>query len=120
MGLIESFPGTAPAPAVMHILGRLDRPTLEAFLSAAIDLLDTMDGDPDTEDDDPSGQCDEDGVNTDQGSVRRAYGAGCKISDPGGDWANEDQPEGYQTQSTSGAGPGCPLSDPGGTAGLDC
>ena len=70
MGRIARFPGITPAPAVMRILGRFDRPTLEAFLAVAIDLLDTLDGDPDTEDDDPAGQCDEDGVNTrDNGSV---------------------------------------------------
>lgn len=34
-------------PAVAQILGRYDRPQLEAFVSVAIDLLDAMDGDLD-------------------------------------------------------------------------
>lgn len=41
--------GIAPAPALMAILSRFDRPTLEAFLSVAVDLLDTLDPDPDAE-----------------------------------------------------------------------
>lgn len=48
---------TPPMPAVARILSRYDRPKLEAFLSIAIDLLDTLDGEPDVEEDDPSGQC---------------------------------------------------------------
>ena len=41
--------GTAPMPAVARILARFDRPTLEAFLTVAVDLLDTLDSDPDAE-----------------------------------------------------------------------
>lgn len=44
---------TPPMPAVARILARYDRASLESFLSVAIDLLDTMDGDPDFEEDDP-------------------------------------------------------------------
>lgn len=93
MGRIERFPSIAPAPVVMRILGRFDRPTLEAFLSVAIDLLDTMDGDPDAEDADPAGQCDEDGVNTDFAVLRYTNGAGCEIGDPGGDEHDGREPD---------------------------
>lgn len=39
----------APMPAVMRILAHFDRETLEAFISAAIGLLDVVDGDPEAE-----------------------------------------------------------------------
>ncbi|MGD9664943.1 MAG: hypothetical protein AB7U34_07035 [Novosphingobium sp.] len=57
MGIV-TFPPVPTMPAVVRILARYDRPKLEAFLAIAIDLLDTMDGDPDIEqeedeDDDP-------------------------------------------------------------------
>jgi hypothetical protein len=79
MGLHQQI-GPAPMPAVARILARYDRPKIEAFLAIAIDLLDTMDPDPELEDDDPAGQCDEDGVNTE---VWKACGGGpgCVISD---------------------------------------
>jgi hypothetical protein len=41
--------GIAPSPAVMAILSRFDRPTLEAFLTVAVDLLDTLDPDSEAE-----------------------------------------------------------------------
>lgn len=100
MGLHQHI-GPAPMPAVARILSRFDRPTLEAFLSVAIDLIDTFDGDPDLEDDDPaedadanedddpreeddpSGQCDEDGINTGGGWQSNPSGPGCSISDGG-------------------------------------
>lgn len=46
------FPSVPPMPAVARILSRYDRPTVEAFLAVAIDLLDTLDGpaDPDQPD----------------------------------------------------------------------
>ena len=53
MGRIETFPSITPMPAVARILARYDRAKLEAFLSVAIDLLDTLDGEPDIECDDP-------------------------------------------------------------------
>lgn len=39
--------GVVPMPAVARILSGFDRPTLEAFLSVAVELLDVADGDPD-------------------------------------------------------------------------
>ncbi len=38
-----------PMPAVSSILSRFHRPQLAAFIEVAIDLLDTLDGDPDAE-----------------------------------------------------------------------
>lgn len=71
MGAMHKHPASQPnMPAVERILARYDRESIEAFLEVALELLDTLDGDPDLEDDDagedddPGGQCDEDGVNT--------------------------------------------------------
>jgi hypothetical protein len=53
MGALEQFPGTLPPmTAVARILARYDRDKLEAFISVAIDLMDTLDGphDPDAPD----------------------------------------------------------------------
>lgn len=48
MGSISTFPALpAPPAAVTRILARYNRPKLEAFIAIAIDLLDTLDGDPD-------------------------------------------------------------------------
>ncbi|PSO12624.1 MULTISPECIES: hypothetical protein [unclassified Sphingobium] len=78
-----------------RFLARLNRPALEAVAQAAIDQLDTLDGDADLEDDDPAGQSDEDGVNT---GDRVFYlhgvphdGPGCPIADTGvGDHDDND------------------------------
>lgn len=103
MGTLEQFPGVVPAPAVMHILGRFDRITLEAFLSVAIDLLDVMDGDTDAEADDRGGE------------------TVAIVSDPDlPPEEDEGDPDLEQTRDEDdwfdhgGNGPGCPVSDPGG------
>ena len=45
-----TLPGTMPPiPAVARILARYDRAKLEAFITIAIDLADTLDGDPEGE-----------------------------------------------------------------------
>jgi len=84
---IDAHPHPAaipPMPAVARILARYDRRSLEAFLSVAIDLLDTMDGDPDIE---------RNGDENDGSFAEDEYcasffgsfdGPGCPISDPGG------------------------------------
>ena len=104
-----------PMPAVARILSRFDRQQLEGF-----DLADAMDGDPeaegsnwpedtraeaglhlpddceadvDNEVDDPPGQCDEDGINTAYGDLKYRAGAGCAISDPGGDTFDDREPD---------------------------
>ncbi len=46
-----TLPGTfPPMPAVARVLSRFDRAQLESFIAVAIDLADTLDGDPDQED----------------------------------------------------------------------
>lgn len=49
-GSVAALPAVPPMPAVARILGRFERSQLEAFLSVAIDLLDTLDPNPDDED----------------------------------------------------------------------
>lgn len=109
-----------PMPAVARILSRFDRQQLEGFIAVAIDIADALDGDPeaegaswpedlraeaglqlpddfeaddDDEDDDPQGQCDEDGINTTYGNLKYGAGAGCAISDPGGDTFDDREPD---------------------------
>lgn len=67
------------------VQGQVDREEIAKAAQSLIELLDTIDGDPDTEDDDPSGQYDEDDWTT----ARKAsdmwdYGPGCPLADPGG------------------------------------
>lgn len=118
--LIQHPRAMLPMPAVARILSRFDRQQLEGFIAVAIDLADAMDGDPeaegsswaedirartnshlpddceadsDDEDDDPQGQCDEDGINTAYGDLKYRAGAGCQISDPGGDPFDDREPD---------------------------
>jgi hypothetical protein len=50
MGKVTAHPSAVPpAPAVMAILSRYDRKQLQAFVEIAIDLADSMDGDPEAE-----------------------------------------------------------------------
>jgi hypothetical protein len=96
----------APPAAAMRVLERFERRELEGFIAVAIDLLDTMAGDPEAEEDDDPGQCDEDELNTD---LSRAFSGepGCPISDP--DMGAEDyacDPEEDQcTAGDDGCGP---------------
>lgn len=82
---VTRFPSQAQMPAVVKILARFDRPTVEAFLSVAIDLLDAMDPDPDVE---------LNGDEFDHDNGEDEGHGGC---------ANRPLPWG---------GPGCPISDP--------
>ncbi|MEO6151667.1 MAG: hypothetical protein ABIT09_07785 [Croceibacterium sp.] len=92
------FPAPDPMPAVARILARYQRPQLEAFLSIAIDLLDTMDPDPEAE---PSGdEMDGNPAEDDFWPHRETGSPGCVISDPdaavddkGCDDINDDREE---------------------------
>lgn len=53
-----AFPSVPPMPAIARILACHSRESLSAFITVAIDLLDTLDGDPDLEDDDPAEEAD--------------------------------------------------------------
>lgn len=140
-GAVIALPNTMPPmPAVARILARFDRPQIEAFLAVAIDLLDTIDGDPDAEEPDLE----------DSFVLHPADGPGCPVADshsdqawiewhtmrgsmkrgpspnPGhedaeeDDEAEEDDPSGQNDEDgiNTGdhglyySGPGCPLSDP--------
>ncbi len=80
--------GLAPSPAVMAILSRFDRPTLEAFLTVAVDLLDTLDPDPDAEQ-----------STWPEASESREHDAGLpEDSEAGGDEADAAWPE-WQTRA---------------------
>ena len=46
---ISAFPATPPMPAVARILARFEREQLAGFIAVALDLIDTLDGDPDLE-----------------------------------------------------------------------
>ena len=86
--------GLAPAPAVMAILARFDRQTLEAFLTVAVDLLDLADGDPDMEE---TGDEQDGSLAEDEPAARFAEmgnGPGCDVSDPGGCEHDGREPEG--------------------------
>ena len=48
-GSVSAFPATPPMPAVARILARIERDQLAGFIAVALDLLDTLDGDPDFE-----------------------------------------------------------------------
>ncbi len=73
-----TFPHIIPTmPAVARILARYDRPALEAFIAIAIDLADTLDGDPEAE---------EPGLE-DSSVTHDTDGPGCPIADARGDVA---------------------------------
>ena len=82
---VAFFPEPATAQSRFLIQGYVDREEIAAAVEALVDLLDTIDGDPDLEDDDPAGQCTEDEISC--GRLTYAWhpsGPGCEISDPGG------------------------------------
>lgn len=84
MGVQQQI-GTPPMPAVARILARYERPQLEAFLAIAIDLLDTMDPDPDME----AGGDEMDHSSAEDDFVdHNAGGPGCPLADP--DMAADD------------------------------
>ena len=47
---VAAFSTMPPMPAVARILARFERVQLAGFVAVALDLIDTMDGDPDDED----------------------------------------------------------------------
>lgn len=63
------------------VQGEVDREEIAKAAQSLIELLDTIDGDPDLEDDDPGG----DASNEDEPHQHFTdYGPGCPIADPGG------------------------------------
>ena len=49
-GSVSALPQIPPMPAVARILARFERDQLAGFIAVALDLLDTIDGDPEAED----------------------------------------------------------------------
>lgn len=96
MNALTNFPASAPMPAVARIMARFERDQLAGFIAVALDLLDTLDGDPDVElnGDEADGSLGEDDFSP-QGAPGEP-GPGCPLSDP--DYAVDDKPcdEPYQ------------------------
>ncbi|WP_299309849.1 hypothetical protein [uncultured Croceicoccus sp.] len=86
---VAFFPEPATAQSRFLIQGYVDREEIAAAVEALVEMLDTIDGDPDLEDDDPAGQYDEDYYT---GPTKRGYGPGCPISEP--DHGIDDLPQG--------------------------
>lgn len=119
-----TLPGTIPPmPAVARILSRFDRGKLAAFVTVAIDLLDTLDGDAD---DEPGGDEEDGDFAEDEPAARFAQmrtGPGClysdddsAIDDAGCDEdsdAEEEEPvmPSYGLDQTAGAEPWDPTLD---------
>ena len=127
---IAAFPTTPPMPAVARILARFERDQLAGFIAVALDLLDTIDGDPEAEDNADREATDGDG--NDQAwvewtSMRAAQKRGHNLlageeddedDDPNGGEIDEDVP-GFTKRDLAlakalGSGAGCSISDPGG------
>lgn len=79
MANMHKHPAAQPnMPAVARILAHYDRESLEAFLSVALDLLDTMDGDPEAEN---GNDLEDDFALSENAIAYGSGGAGCAISD---------------------------------------
>ena len=129
-GSVSALPQIPPMPAVARILARFERNQLAGFIAVALDLLDTIDGDPEAEDNADQEATDGDG--SDQAwvewtSMRAAQKRGHNLlageeddeeDDPHGGEIDEDAP-GFTKRDLAlanalGSGAGCAISDPGG------
>ena len=134
-GSVSAFPAVPPMPAVARILARFEREQLAGFIAVALDLLDTIDGDPDVEfnGDEQDSDGDEKG---DQAWVEWTTLHGAQKRGPNrlfgeeddeeDDPAEEDDPSGVNDEDgfniptersylglPNGDGPGCVLADSG-------
>lgn len=122
--LPNQFP---PMPTVARILSRFDRDQLTSFIAVAIDLADSMDGDPDIEDDDPAEAIgdEKDAAWVEWRQMRGSQKRGPNIvsgneDDEEDDPAEEDDPSGQcdedeintNLQARWASRPGCSISDP--------
>ncbi len=103
---VAFFPEPATAQSRFLIQGYVDRSEIAAAVEALVDLLDTIDGDPDLE-----GECSEDEVSrcADDGHASEGDGPGCEIADPSG--MNDEDGINTQIIVTLANGPGCRISD---------
>lgn len=82
-------PAALPLDLLLSAIPSLPRPSLERLTARMIEVLDTMDGDPDLElnGDELDGSLGEDDFHN--ASTTPWTGPGCPISDPGGDTLDE-------------------------------
>ena len=101
-GSVSAFPATPPMPAVARILARFERVQLAGFIAVALDLIDTLDGDPDLEN---ATDLEDDHALSPQASGY-ATGPGCEVSDTGedddADTSVEDSPRGFDPEEDFG------------------
>jgi hypothetical protein len=93
---------------IAAILGRFDRPTLETFLTVAVELLDVADGDPDFEN---ATDLEDDFALSPQ-ALGYGGGPGCAVSDC--DHGNDEGEPNFISCRDVDGGAGCPIADPGG------
>ena len=90
---IAAFPSFPPMPAVARILARFERDQLAGFVAVALDLIDTLDGDPDFED---ATDLEDDHALSPQ-ALGYDTGAGCEVADTGENaWVEWDKMRGAQ------------------------
>lgn len=77
-----------PIPSLETIFAGFSRPAVENFVSLALDWLDKRDGDPDLESNQDEGEPD-----FQFNAIDWAGGAGCPISDPGGGYDGDEEPD---------------------------
>ena len=94
---IAAFPATPPMPAVARILARFERDQLAGFIAVALDLIDTLDGDPDMEN---ATDLEDDHALSPQA---RGYdtGPGCEVADTG-EHVGDEQDSGWTEHHTRG------------------
>ena len=98
-----AFPATPPMPAVARILARFEREQLAGFIAVALDLIDTLDGDPDLE----NATDLEDDFALSRQALSYDTGPGCATTDTGEEDDNdsgvEDDPKGIDPEEDLGA-----------------
>ena len=127
---VSALPQFPPMPAVARILARFERQQVEGFIAVALELLDTIDGDPEAEDN--ADREATDGDDRDQAwvewtTMRAAQKRGHNLlageeddedDDPNGGEIDEDAPaftaRDMALANALGSGAGCAISDPGG------
>ena len=102
MNAPATFPATPPMPAVARILARFERDQLAGFIAVALDLIDTLDGDPDFEN---ATDLEDDHALSPQ-ATGYGTGPGCEVADTGEDHDQdtgiEDDPRGCDPESDVG------------------
>ncbi len=131
--LIAAGPAVTIEPRVARVLTTFDRETLASFITIAIELVDTIDGDPDDEpagddepaesagDDEPAGD-EEDGAWVEWTTMRGSQKGGTNILPTSNEDDEDDDPDhgldegepNYATVRDLTGAAGCSIADPGG------